>query len=95
MITFFHTELKQSHTQHNTLPSFGRVKEITAEEFVDEVDLADPRVCVVVHLYESSVQGSVRMNRILEELAVSMPKVKFMRMNVSCRMILWMCLSLS
>ena len=64
-------------------PSFGRVLDVTAEGFLQQVDDEDPRVSVVVHLFESSVGACSRMNRVLEEVAHTHPKVKFLRLHAS------------
>lgn len=66
-----------------TLPVFGSYKEVDSSDFSDEIDNTDPRVFVVVHLYESSVQSCVLLHRHLELLAVTKPHIKFLRMNAS------------
>lgn len=68
--------------QQTCLPVFGQVKEIRHADFLEAVDKVDPRVYVVVHLYESAISGCVRMNRMLEEIAPSLKNTKFLRMNV-------------
>lgn len=64
-------------------PSFGTVRDITAADFLSEVDGEDARVWVVVHLYEPALQVCVRMNNLLEEIATKMTHVKFLRMQCS------------
>lgn len=64
-------------------PVFGNVKEVGSEDFLEEIDHEDPRVVVVVHLYESSVSASTRMNRFIEEMARTMTSIKFLRMHAS------------
>jgi hypothetical protein len=64
-------------------PVFSGCKDVDTNDFIEEVDQADPRTIVVVHLYEPSVQFCIRMNRFLEEISRSMPKIKFLRMKAS------------
>lgn len=68
-------------------PTFHACKEVGTADFLEEVDNEDQRVVVVVHLYESSVQSCVRMNRFLEEMCRTMPEIKFLRMNASSNQI--------
>mmetsp|Transcript_25700 Transcript_25700/g.24564 ORF Transcript_25700/g.24564 Transcript_25700/m.24564 type:complete len:299 (+) Transcript_25700:147-1043(+) len=64
-------------------PVFGDIKEVGSADFLEEIDNEDPRVVVVVHLYEPSVQSCTRMNRFLEEMARTMSDIKFLRMHAS------------
>jgi thiol-disulfide isomerase/thioredoxin len=69
---------------------------VQAADFVEQVEQVDPRVAVVVHLFESGVSSCLRMNRLLDELAAQWPHVKFLRMNAShYSLCLSLCLSLS
>lgn len=65
------------------LPLFGTVRELLSSSFVEEVEGADPRTVVIVHLYEHGVPACVRMARHLEQLAVQRKQICFFRMNVS------------
>lgn len=47
-----------------------------------QVDYEDPRVKVVVHIYEPYIRSCHALNRYLEELARRHPRVKFLRMQV-------------
>mmetsp|Transcript_39730 Transcript_39730/g.124082 ORF Transcript_39730/g.124082 Transcript_39730/m.124082 type:complete len:385 (-) Transcript_39730:46-1200(-) len=70
------------------VPTFGDISEITGDEYVDAVDKVDPRVFVVVHLYEPYIHLCQRMNRTLEVLARRHPTVKFLRMRADhCRQV--------
>lgn len=79
--------LAELKMQTSALPVFGRCIDVSSQDFLTEVDLADSRVFVIVHLYEPSVLTCVRMNRILDELAHLNQNVKFMRMAASNNMI--------
>lgn len=67
----------------STLPVFGSFREVDSSDFSDEIDETDPRVFVVVHLYETSIQSCILLNRHLEQMAVTNPHIKFLRMNAS------------
>ena len=64
-------------------PQFGNVKEVGSEDLIEEIDCVDPRVVVIVHLYEPSISSCTRMNRYLEEIARKMTGIKFLRMHAS------------
>jgi Phosducin len=64
-------------------PQFGNVKEVGSEDLIEEIDCMDPRVVVIVHLYEPSISSCTRMNRYLEEIARKMTGIKFLRMHAS------------
>lgn len=64
-------------------PLFGVVKEVGSDNFLEEIDCEDPRVIVVVHLYEPTVSSCTRMNRFIEEMARTMTELKFLRMHAS------------
>ena len=50
-------------------------------EFVDEVDQADPRTFVVIHLYEDFVDHCRKLNIILDHLARKFEHVKFLKLK--------------
>jgi hypothetical protein len=52
-----------------TYPRFGEIRECDPFEFGDEVDNADPRCFVIVHMYEPHVDACKKINRLLEDLA--------------------------
>ena len=65
------------------LPAFGRIMEVGKYEFVSEVDDADPRTHVVVHLYEEYLFACRRMNEVLASLASRYPHVKFLKLRAT------------
>ena len=73
--------------QKSNKPTFRELKEVSTADFLEEVETEDKRVVVVVHLYESSVQACVRMNRFLEEMVRTMPEIKFLRMHATSNQI--------
>ena len=64
-------------------PQFGNVQEVGSEDLIEGIDCIDPRVVVIVHLYEPSISCCTRMNRYLEEIARKMTGIKFLRMHAS------------
>ena len=50
-------------------PIFGSIREVSAADYLEEVDGVDARVSVVVHLYEPYIGARQKMNRALELLS--------------------------
>ncbi|GMH99374.1 hypothetical protein TrLO_g14578 [Triparma laevis f. longispina] len=64
-----------------TFPTFGEITEVDPFEFSDAVDNADPRVNIVVHMYEPYVDDCKKINKLLEQLARRMNWCKFLRLH--------------
>lgn len=79
----FRTKRLQEMKVLTQLPKFGQMKEISQNDFLTEIEEEDSRIYVIVHLYENGVSGSIRMNRILEEIAYEKVHWKILRMNAS------------
>jgi len=58
---------------------FGYVREITGEEYVNEVNKAGDEIWVILHLYAKGVPFCSLLNQYFTELAVKFPTVKFLR----------------
>lgn len=58
---------------------YGRVLEISARDYVDEVNKAGDDVWVVLHLYEQGIQLCALINQFMAELAVRFPATKFIK----------------
>lgn len=58
---------------------YGSVREITGEEYVNEVNKAGDDVWVVLHLYARGVPFCSLLNQYITELAMMYPTVKFLR----------------
>lgn len=68
----------------SNMPTFGGCQDLTSHvQYLQEVDNADPRVNVLVHLYEPSIRSCVALNRYLEDIAAKHPTCKFLRMKAS------------
>jgi len=71
----YDSELKLSKV--HPMPTFGECKFLDSIDFVVAIDKEDPRVFVVVHVYDTTVSVCNRMNKILCELAIQRPSLKF------------------
>jgi hypothetical protein len=58
---------------------FGSVREITGEEYVNEVNKAGEDIWVVLHLYARGVPFCALLNKHIDELAPKFPSVKFLK----------------
>ncbi len=58
---------------------FGDVREISAQDYVQEVNKAGDGVYVVLHLYKQGVPLCALINRYVGELAAKFPSVKFLK----------------
>lgn len=68
-------------------PVFGEVKEVNGFEFVEEVDKADPRVLVIVHLYDTRMRECNVVNRHLETIARSKSDTLFLRLQATANVL--------
>lgn len=69
--------------QTSGLPRFGKVYPVGKFKFVDEVDQADPRTYVIIHLYEDYILTCQRMNSVFDILASRYPHVKFLKLKAT------------
>ncbi|CAF0795444.1 unnamed protein product [Brachionus calyciflorus] len=58
---------------------FGYVREITAVDYVKEVNQAGEGIWVVLHLYKSGIPLCSLINQYMDTLAVKFPAVKFIK----------------
>jgi len=61
------------------IPRFGDVREISASDYVDQVNNAGPNVQVVLLLYLSGIPECTLMSTIISQLAVRHPNTKFLK----------------
>lgn len=64
-------------------PTFEGVREITRQDYVDEVTNADKGTYVILHLYQNSVTNCEILNRSLSECSVKYPHLKFLKIVAS------------
>jgi len=73
---------QKSSTADNSVPKnkvFGYLKQITAQEYVDEIDNEPPNVFVIIHLFQSYVPTCVLLNNYLGQMAVKYRHIKFIK----------------
>lgn len=59
--------------------TFGIVREISGQDYVDEVNKAGEGIHVVLHLYKQGIPLCALINQFLTNLAARNPEVKFLR----------------
>ena len=64
-------------------PSFGELMDVTPVQFSEIVDKTDPRVHVVIHLYESFIPSCKLLDSHLRQLAPVMDYCRFLRLEAS------------
>ncbi|XP_004925720.1 viral IAP-associated factor homolog [Bombyx mori] len=60
-------------------PRFGEVREVSGQDYVQEVNKAGQDIWVVIHLYKQGIQQCALINQHLRELAVKFPYTKFLK----------------
>ena len=73
--------IEQLQQESNALPTFGTLSSLSPEDYVDQVDNMDPRVYVVVHLFEASIATSRMLHSALDKVAQTMEYAKFIEVN--------------
>lgn len=58
---------------------FGSVREISGQDYINEVNKAGDGIYVVLHLYRQGIPLCALINQFLNELATRYPEVKFIR----------------
>ncbi|XP_045502444.1 viral IAP-associated factor homolog [Colias croceus] len=58
---------------------FGEVREISGQDYVQEVNKAGEGIWVVIHLYKQGIQQCALLNLHLKELAAKYPYTKFLK----------------
>lgn len=58
---------------------FGTVREISGQDYVDEVNKAGDGIYVVLHLYKQGIQLCALINQFMNTLAVRFPETKFIK----------------
>ncbi|XP_028037475.1 viral IAP-associated factor homolog [Bombyx mandarina] len=60
-------------------PRIGEVREVSGQDYVQEVNKAGQDIWVVIHLYKQGIQQCALINQHLRELAVKFPYTKFLK----------------
>lgn len=58
---------------------FGTVREISGQDYIDEVNKAGEGIYVVLHLYKQGIPLCALINQFMTNLATRNPEVKFLR----------------
>lgn len=58
---------------------FGEVREISGQDYVQEVNKAGETVWVVIHLYKQGIQQCALINQYMQQLAAKFPYTKFLK----------------
>lgn len=58
---------------------FGSVREISGQDYIDEVNKAGDGIYVVLHLYEQGITLCALINQFMNTLASRYPEVKFIK----------------
>jgi hypothetical protein len=69
--------------EYASKPKFGKLFEIRKQDYIKEVTNAPKDVFVILHLYQTYVEASNVMTKILENLARKFPLVKFMNIQAT------------
>lgn len=67
--------------QVSNWPVFGEIIEVDIMDYTSIVDKTDPRVMVIIHMYEPSVPSCNKLNTHLEQAARQMSYASFLRMR--------------
>jgi len=69
----------QEMKQEMTKKRFGQVLEISAQDYVQEVNKAGEGVWVILHLYKQGIPLCALLNQYLNQLAMKFPATKFIK----------------
>ena len=65
--------------QYQEAARFGEMMEITAVDYVQDVNKAGEDIWVVLHLYKTGIPLCALLNRHLQQLAQNLPTTKFLK----------------
>ncbi|XP_050354294.1 viral IAP-associated factor homolog [Nymphalis io] len=60
-------------------PRFGEVREVSGQDYVQEVNKAGEGIWVVIHLYKQGIQQCALINQHLKQLSAKFPYTKFLK----------------
>ncbi|XP_026486695.1 viral IAP-associated factor homolog [Vanessa tameamea] len=60
-------------------PRFGEVREVSGQDYVQEVNKAGEGIWVVIHLYKQGIQQCALINQHIKQLATKFPYTKFLK----------------
>lgn len=71
----------QNNQSNSKPPTFGTLSSKSPEEYVELVDDIDPRVFVIVHLFEPSINTSRMLHSALDKVSQTMEYATFIEVN--------------
>lgn len=75
--------MQELMSQLQKVPKFGKVVSLTSqEEFLNAIDKEDPKVTVIIHIFNNSTVACDTMDGCLNVLAADYPTTKFCRIAV-------------
>ncbi|XP_063382761.1 phosducin-like protein [Cydia fagiglandana] len=75
--------MQELMAQMKKTPKFGKVITLkTQDEFLNSIDKEDPKVAVIIHIYNNSSIACGTMDGCLNILAADYPEIKFCRISV-------------
>lgn len=78
---YLRKKLEEMKKRTTNLPTFGKVIELTGDQFLNEIDHEHKNVTVIVHIYDQKMSECRTMNECLETIAHDYPFVKFCRIK--------------
>ncbi|CAH1637961.1 unnamed protein product [Spodoptera littoralis] len=60
-------------------PRFGDIREVSGQDYVQEVNKAGDGIWVVIHLYKQGIQQCALINQYMRQLAAKFPYTKFLK----------------
>ncbi|CAH0400661.1 unnamed protein product [Chilo suppressalis] len=60
-------------------PRFGDVREVSGQDYVQEVNKAGENIWVIIHLYKQGIQQCALLNQHMKQLAAKFPYTKFLK----------------
>jgi len=79
VVRHYRQQRLQEIKNHLSRARYGDVREITAQDYVQEVNKAGEGVWVVLHLYQHSLPICKLLNEYLQRLAAKFPQTKFLK----------------
>lgn len=73
--------IEEMRKQINNIPKFGRVYDVVADNFVDNIDKENPTVTIIVHVFGHKVDACEAMDGCIQCLSQEYPSIKFCRIS--------------
>ncbi|THD27939.1 Phosducin protein (Phlp) [Fasciola hepatica] len=77
------SRMRELHRALELLPTYNKVYDLKAENFVSEIDSSDEGVTILVHVYEPDNRACKKVDEAFQVLFLEYPHVKFCRLRAS------------